>query len=781
MKIVLYSFDVFDTLITRRVAEPKGIFAVMQETLCSDERYRDIDTHIRDNFYQLRINSEALARANFQRKGVEDVSLEQIYRAMGTTGDLDEAGQALLMRLEKDTELENVVGIEENIAQVKKLLTAGERVILISDMYFDAASIRAMLMRVDGAFVNVPIYVSSEQKKGKYTGRLYYKVRDLEGAAFEAWTHCGDNEQSDVALPERLGIATTPYAPPRLLPIEEARLHGHGDDAETQRIIGTARALRFNCKMGVPETIGASVGGPILFAYASWVLREAQKRHIKRLYFIARDGYIPKLIVDKLIEAKNIQGIQTHYIYGSRRAWRMPSYDGMPGTLRWMTATAYAGDMTTTGKIAAYLQIAQGELEDFLPETYRNLSREWSWMEITLLFYRLEHNAKFRAFLREKMNPRRDLVRRYLENVIDTQDEHFAFVDLEGRGVTQVCLSKIMADFCRVPIRTFFFSLWEMMNEGVCQNFNYLPSFLQHNVMIGIMCRAPHGQTDGYEAQADGKIVPVLREDEKEQLQKSGYGEYIHGIETFAHAYGTKGLPDVPVDFVLDYLEYVTSYKDRTLSEYFAAMPNTTTGREKKTEEFAPKLTKQEIRKIYLLDPSSPIEQYYSGNDFLLSQKRSTPAEQRRIKRYQERRTWILDRYEQLFHRSLLADTQAAPEDVMRAIFQFTDCRRIALYGAGRYGSRMYGQFQASGVEIVAWMDQNAETLQKQGLPITGTMDSLGATPFDILFILILDERVSEPIRKAFIARGVPEDKIVTGAFWRYQEKMRRYLFFEWI
>ena len=32
-QIELYSFDVFDTLITRRVGVPKGIFALMQEKI----------------------------------------------------------------------------------------------------------------------------------------------------------------------------------------------------------------------------------------------------------------------------------------------------------------------------------------------------------------------------------------------------------------------------------------------------------------------------------------------------------------------------------------------------------------------------------------------------------------------------------------------------------------------------------------------------------------------------------------------------------------------------
>lgn len=777
---MLYSFDIFDTLITRRVAEPKGIFAVMQETLHSDERYWEIDEHIRDNFYQLRINSEALARANYQRKGVEDITLEQIYRAMGTTGDLDASGQALLMALEKETELAHVVGIAENIARVKKLLAAGERVILISDMYLDSASIREMLLRADEAFADVPIYVSSEQQKGKYTGWLYYKIRDLEKVSFDVWKHFGDNEHSDIDVPGRIGISTEKYTPPAFLPIEENRLRTHADSAETQRIIGTARALRFNCRMGLPETIGTSVGAPILFAYAAWILREAQKNKIARLYFVARDGYIPKLIVDKLIEDWRIQGIETHYIYGSRRAWKMPSYDGKPGTLRWMTAIAYAGGLTTVAKIARYLQVEPESLLPFLPKEYQSLERELSWLEVCLCFWYMEKQPEFRTFLHEKMTAHRNLVRRYLEQEIDTHDEHFAFVDLEGRGVTQICFSKIMREFCRFPVRTFFFSLWEITHEDFCANYNFMPSFLQHNILIEVMCRAPHGQTDGYEEGPDGRIVPVLRQDESMKLEESGYNEYIRGVENFIRMFGEGRPVSVGVDFVLSYLEYVASFADETLSEYFAALPNTATGREKKIVEFAPRLTKKEIRQIFLFATGS-VDQYYAGTDLLLSQKRCSPSEQRRIKRYQEQRMAILVRYEQLFHRSLIADTASATSDAMRAIFCFDGVRRVALYGAGRYGHRLYEQFKTSGVEIVAWMDKNAEQLQKQGMPVTGTIDSLGDTAFDKLFILILDEHISKTVKQEFLERGVPEEKIVTGAFWQYQAKWERYLSFEWI
>ena len=37
------------------------------------------------------------------------------------------------------------------------------------------------------------------------------------------------------------------------------------------------------------ENVMAQVGGPVIYLYILWVLKEAEKKHIKRLYFLARD------------------------------------------------------------------------------------------------------------------------------------------------------------------------------------------------------------------------------------------------------------------------------------------------------------------------------------------------------------------------------------------------------------------------------------------------------------------------------------------------------------
>src|SRR5699024_7124070 len=55
------------------------------------------------------------------------------------------------------------------------------------------------------------------------------------------------------------------------------------------------------------------------------VLQHALKHGYKDLYFISRDGYFLKKIADVLINKLKLP-LNTKYIYGSRKAWRVASF-----------------------------------------------------------------------------------------------------------------------------------------------------------------------------------------------------------------------------------------------------------------------------------------------------------------------------------------------------------------------------------------------------------------------------------------------------------------------
>ena len=118
----MYSFDVFDTLITRTTALPNGIFALMQSRLEKEKAFHGLEDYVIDNFFELRIHSEHLARGAAEARRVEEVDLHKIYEAMAVCGCISREQIEYLCQLEQETELANVTGIDENIQKVKALI-----------------------------------------------------------------------------------------------------------------------------------------------------------------------------------------------------------------------------------------------------------------------------------------------------------------------------------------------------------------------------------------------------------------------------------------------------------------------------------------------------------------------------------------------------------------------------------------------------------------------------------------------------------------------------------
>ena len=164
---MLYSFDVFDTLITTRTATPQGIFALMQHCLNTEERYREIPAEIRSSFYDLRIDAERKAKKSSVDTELDVATMPEIYNAMAKIGDLDAHVVSQLIELELETAVQNVIGIEENIAKVKELRKKGKRVVLVADTHLDEATVRIMLERVDDTFTDIPVYISSTCHKSQ--------------------------------------------------------------------------------------------------------------------------------------------------------------------------------------------------------------------------------------------------------------------------------------------------------------------------------------------------------------------------------------------------------------------------------------------------------------------------------------------------------------------------------------------------------------------------------------------------------------------------------------
>ncbi len=80
----MYSFDIFDTLITRKTYSPYGIFSIMKDKLIrlqKDSMNMSANEWV-PNFDSLRISAEQSIRTVFSYQNKEDVTLSDIYREL---------------------------------------------------------------------------------------------------------------------------------------------------------------------------------------------------------------------------------------------------------------------------------------------------------------------------------------------------------------------------------------------------------------------------------------------------------------------------------------------------------------------------------------------------------------------------------------------------------------------------------------------------------------------------------------------------------------------------
>ena len=196
----LYSFDIFDTLITRKTATPAGIFYLMQELLKNNTNY---SLYLRENFKDIRIQTELFVREVLTRtKKWNDITFDDIYKRIQINYSLTDDETDFLKKLEIQCEIENLIPIGENINKLKKLISSGNQVILISDMYHSEKTLRHILTNLDPIFNNIKIFISSEYKKTKAHGDLYRHIKTELNP--QKWEHCGDNICADFSNAKKI-------------------------------------------------------------------------------------------------------------------------------------------------------------------------------------------------------------------------------------------------------------------------------------------------------------------------------------------------------------------------------------------------------------------------------------------------------------------------------------------------------------------------------------------------------------------------------------------------
>jgi len=586
--INFYSFDIFDTLVTRKVATPTGIFALMQNCIKNNPDFPDF---IKNDFYEIRVNSEQLARINAKRiKDSNEISFDEIYQTLQNNYGLSGENIDFLKKLEITTEIQNLVPITNNIKLLQNLIQDNCKVVLISDMYYSAKELRYILGHLNEIFKHITIYVSSDYAESKGNGNLYSIVQQIENVEFKNWIHLGDNNNADIKKAREKGISAIKFNPPELMPYEKRAFIS--SDLNSQCLVGAARLCRFNLPQIHSEKyiFGASFAAPLLYSYVNFIINQAKIRNFKKLYFIARDGFVPKIIADVIIKNKNLD-IETKYIYGSRLAWRVPTEENYNSLIE-IFFDEYKDKLSV----------------DFL--SYRlgidnNLLKKYKKNYIKKLKDILLNDNGIRHQIIKQNSQKVDLLKKYLSQELDLNSEEIAFVDLLGSGRTQDLISSLInkKTYC------FYFSVFPTNLNAHSSKIAYHKPF-PYTHWIELLSKTTEGQTTGYSYATDNKIIPITETWKGEfLLEEWGLKDYYSGIKDFTHVI-TNSHIDLALNsynFISKYLNYILN-PDKTTAKIIGDIPYKMVGNEENVETCAPELNFWELLNIFIFCKKKKLE-----------------------------------------------------------------------------------------------------------------------------------------------------------------------------
>ena len=526
------SFDIFDTVLTRRVANPRAAFLLLGRRLCSLDEI-DCSAHA---FATARTAAEVRA---FKNGGGLDssVTLRDIYSELASSLHWSIKRADCIYGHELALEAELLVPLTSGRRAVDQARANGLRIAFISDMYLPKEYLEDLLA-VNGLFEHGDsLLVSNDLKASKASGKLWPHALNKLGVSPSQIHHIGNDSRSDGRSAQQAGISSELVEENNPNRYEEAlESYSTATDGLSSALAGASRLARLAAvdpSRSAVSDVAAGVVAPFVIGNLLWTLGVAKKEGLKQLFFVSRDGQILCDVAKVLAPRIGYTGELT-YMYGSRQAWSLASIS--PGNCSHLTAAIPdSGDVTATlRQLLARLELTPEEIA--LPLAYAGFHRAtWGRQlgpgEPERLRDFIAEDLDVSILIAEKSKGCRDRVLGYLDQVGAITNEPIGFVDL-GTGATLFnSLGSILASVGQVPPMGFYFGLRKKVpdvgfgkplayvrDEDEDIGFIKTPGLL---TMVELACTADHGSVIGYE-EVDGEVVPKFDENGNDPVVEWG-------------------------------------------------------------------------------------------------------------------------------------------------------------------------------------------------------------------------------------------------------------------
>jgi len=346
LKAEVVSFDVFDTLIMRRVLYPKDIFM-----LAGDEV-----------FAKNRIKAESDKNPNIHE------IYDRVQQILGISNETKNSWKTTEILTEK----KYLIQRKKMCEMFEYAKSIGKEIYLVSDMYLPKDILGEMLNELGINIDAEHIIVSCDCRLWKSEG-LFNILKNK--AANKKILHIGDNYEADVLSAKKCGIDDVFHIENAVVMLADSYacdLLKYETNLENRIIIGEFISRQLNDPFIFSKTQGKfivesnydmaySFFAPAISGFFSWMAVKAKELDLKYILFGARDGYIFEEI-SKLLQHTIPK---TEYFYTSRAVAVLAGLNSDEDILQ-AAHVAYSGSIEQMLKSRFHLKdcLERGECSD---------------------------------------------------------------------------------------------------------------------------------------------------------------------------------------------------------------------------------------------------------------------------------------------------------------------------------------------------------------------------------------------------------------------------------
>lgn len=316
------SFDLFDTLITRKAYNPGDVFEYVEREL--NQKH-----HLTLEFAKYRKTAEEKLEELGDCPTYDDIYSE----LLSSHSDYEEYLRDAKL-LEYTTELKLLIPRKKMIEAFRYAKCQKKTVIITSDMYYKRRQI-VEIMRNCGIYGEDEVFVSCEKKETKVDGGLFEEV--VKAYSGKRILHIGDHHLADWEIPIEAGIEVFRIWNPKKQ-FETSSISYVKDSVHTledRLLLGCIISELFNNPFsyvkskGKVEMNSLNVLGNVCFAacamqFLSYIIQTVKDSHDGLILFGSRDGYFLWRMYRDIAEKNKGKGMGEFpdgiYLYTSRIA-----------------------------------------------------------------------------------------------------------------------------------------------------------------------------------------------------------------------------------------------------------------------------------------------------------------------------------------------------------------------------------------------------------------------------------------------------------------------------